>query len=112
MTTLSFEALPSSPVCRIWRPRICNTGSTFVKAARLPPAKMEMLPVAARWQPPETGQFHDEIYKDSTHEVRDQRLVEVAYREIDALLKQVAGQLATDVAKANESDTHDSQCRL
>ena len=33
-----------------------SSGSTRSKVARGPPAKIEMLPVAARWQPPDTGQ--------------------------------------------------------
>jgi hypothetical protein len=42
-------------VCRIWWPRIESTGSARSKEGRGPPAKIEMLPDAARWQPPETG---------------------------------------------------------
>ena len=33
-----------------------SSGSIASKVSRWPPAKIEMLPVAARWQPPETGQ--------------------------------------------------------
>src|SRR5258706_2650921 len=38
------------------RPRMASVGSTRSNAARLPPAKIAIFPVAARWQPPETGQ--------------------------------------------------------
>ena len=33
-----------------------SSGNTSSNASRRPPARIEMLPVAARWQPPETGQ--------------------------------------------------------
>lgn len=56
MTTFSTEAEPSPPVCRIRRPMIENTGSARSNTARSQPAKMAMLPLAARWHPPETGQ--------------------------------------------------------
>ncbi len=35
---------------------VVSTGRTRSKASRSQPAKMAMLPVAARWQPPDTGQ--------------------------------------------------------
>ena len=35
---------------------VVSTGNTRSKASRRPPAKIAMFPVAARWQPPETGQ--------------------------------------------------------
>ncbi len=43
-------------MCRIWWPSIDSTGRARSNAARGPPAKIEMLPDAARWQPPDTGQ--------------------------------------------------------
>ena len=35
---------------------VVNMGRARSKAARLQPAKIEILPVSARWQPPDTGQ--------------------------------------------------------
>src|SRR6185437_7690372 len=39
----------------ILRPMIRSAGSACSKAVRSPPTNIEMLPVAARWQPPDTG---------------------------------------------------------
>ena len=54
--TLSIEADPSGPVCRIRRPMVVSSGRMRSNVERSQPAKIEMLPVSARWQPPETGQ--------------------------------------------------------
>ena len=54
--TLRIEADPSGPVCRMRRPIVVSSGRMRSKVARSQPAKIEMLPVSARWQPPETGQ--------------------------------------------------------
>ena len=43
------------PVCRMRRPSVFRNGSMVSKVSRSQPAKMDMLPVAARWQPPDTG---------------------------------------------------------
>ena len=42
------DAVPSGPVCRTRRPRIVKTGNKRSKTGRSHPAKIAMLPVAAR----------------------------------------------------------------
>ena len=54
--TLRMDADPRGPVCRIRRPIVVSSGRMCSNVERSQPAKIEMLPVSARWQPPETGQ--------------------------------------------------------
>ncbi len=56
VTTLSTLALPRSPVCSTRRPMTVNRGRIRSNVARSQPAKIAILPEAARWHPPETGQ--------------------------------------------------------
>jgi len=54
--TFRTEALPSGPVCKTRRPSRVRIGKIRSNVSRSHPAKIEILPVAARWHPPETGQ--------------------------------------------------------
>ena len=55
---ITFKTLaePRSPVCKIRRPMIVRNGNTVSNVERSQPAKIEILPVSARWHPPDTGQ--------------------------------------------------------
>ena len=54
--TLSVEAVPSLPVCRTFLPMAISSGNMASNTGRSQPTSMAILPVAARWQPPDTGQ--------------------------------------------------------
>ena len=53
--TFSIDAVPIGPVCKTLRPSVVSRGNIRSNVGRSQPAKMEILPVSARWQPPDTG---------------------------------------------------------
>ena len=108
VSTFSIDAEPSSPVCRIWWPSIDSTGRARSNAARGPPAKIEMLPDAARWQPPDTG--HSSVvaplFRDPGRQAPDLGRIGRAHLEPDLAgpeaLEQAVGPSTTAAEAAGE----------
>ena len=59
--TFNVEAEPKGPVCKTFFPRTHKIGLILSNIGRSQPANIAILPVFARWHPPETGQSAESI---------------------------------------------------